>query len=225
MAISTTYFASLWPGAALEFQMGYQGRRRRWEGAYFAAPCGSASTVEPFPRHRTVLGKEEGVPFRRSCAEFGTSYAALTMEVAFAETILHQNGQFSGDTWLVDEATVLARYIIGFQRPKKPLLELVNLTGAYLKSLGLNNDLCSSDDYTGSMAVSAEVHDQLPHVDGIIYVSRQMNTGRAIVLFERSGLQRSSAVTPLKNHATIGALLTKLNVAMFRRGKPTGAPH
>lgn len=172
-----------------------------------------------FPATEPYWGKSKAYRFDDPAQSFGTTYAALSLEVAFAETILHQDGQFTGDTWLIDEKNILARHIIGFQRPKQPLLGLVNLTGAYLKALGLNNDLCSSDDYTASMAVSAAVHDQIPHVDGLIYVSRQMNTGHAIVLFERSGLERSSAVMPLKNHPTYGALLDKFNVAIFPSGR------
>lgn len=46
---------------------------------------------------------------------------------------------------------------------------------AGLKRLGLNNDLCASDDYTASMQVAAALHAQVPAADGILYVSRQLN--------------------------------------------------
>jgi hypothetical protein len=177
-----------------------------------------------FPATEPYWGKRKAYRFDDPAQAFGTTYAALTLDVAFAETILHQDGQFSGDTWLIDEKNIIDRHVIGYQRLKKPLLELVNLTGAYLKAIGLNNDLCSSDDYTDSMAISAEVHEQLPHVDGMIYVSRQMNIGRAIVLFERSDPQRSSTVMPLKNHSRYGTLLNTFNVAVLSSGRATKAP-
>ncbi|WP_157778337.1 RES family NAD+ phosphorylase [Massilia violaceinigra] len=178
-----------------------------------------------FPATEPYWGKSKAYRFDDPAQAFGTTYAALMLDVAFAETILHQNGQFSSGAWFIDEKNIAARHIVGFQRPKKPLLGLVNLTGSYLKALWLNNDLCSSDDYADSMLVSASLHDQLPDVDGIIYVSRQMNTGRAVALFERSCLQRSSTVMPLKNHPAFSALLSKFNVAILPSGRASTPRH
>ncbi|QPI52099.1 RES family NAD+ phosphorylase [Massilia antarctica] len=178
-----------------------------------------------FPATEPYWGKSKAYRFDDPAEVFGVTYAALMLDVAFAETILHQSGQFSDGAWFIDEKNIAARHIVGYQRPNKPLLALVNLTGSCLKALGLNNDLCSSDDYTDSMLVSASLHDQLPDVDGIMYVSRQMNTGRAVALFERSCLRRSSTVMPLKNHPAYGALLSKFNVAILPSGRTSTPRH
>ncbi|MDM5179652.1 RES family NAD+ phosphorylase [Massilia sp. DJPM01] len=178
-----------------------------------------------FPATEPYWGKSKAFRFDDPAQVFGTSYAALTLDVAFAETILHENGHFSAGAWFIDERNIAARHIVGYRRPKRPFLGLVNLTGSYLKAIGLNNDLCSSDDYTDSMVVSASLHDQLPDVDGIIYVSRQMNTGRAVALFERSCLQRSPTVVPLKNHPIYSVLLSKFNVIILSSGRTSKPRH
>ena len=69
-----------------------------------------------------------------------------------------------------------------------------------LKVLALNNDLCSSVDYTESMAVSSGLHAQLPDLDGIMDVSREMNTGLAVCLFQRSTVELEGTVTKLFDH-------------------------
>ena len=70
---------------------------------------------------------------------------------------------------------------------------LADLTGAALKSLGLNNDISASADYTASQAWAQAIHDASPHWDGIRYVSRQMNKGFAYAVFERTGLRKLKA--------------------------------
>lgn len=96
---------------------------------------------------------------------------------------------------------------------------LADLSGASLKALGLNNDVCSSDDYTGSMALSSALHAQLPELDGILYVSRQMNTGVAVALFERSKVALSGTVTRLVDHPDYDRLLDTFNVEILPGGR------
>ena len=54
---------------------------------------------------------------------------------------------------------ILERHIITYTRQVKPNLLVADFTGVNLKALGLNNDLCSSEDYTGSMAISSALHE------------------------------------------------------------------
>lgn len=65
--------------------------------------------------------------------------------------------------------------------------------GAALKSLGLNNDISASADYTTSQAWARAIHCANPRWDGIRYVSRQMNKVFAYAIFERSALRKLRA--------------------------------
>jgi hypothetical protein len=172
-----------------------------------------------FPKTEPYWGRNQAYRFDDPARNFGVTYAALTLEVAFAETILHQKGHFEDGQWLIDEANINARHVVRYQRVSAPALRLVDLTGSSLKALGLNNDLCSSDDYADSMVVSAALHDGLPDVDGIMYVSRQMNTGLAVALFERSAVALSATVVPLRDHAEYRSMLSTFNVAILPSGR------
>lgn len=175
-----------------------------------------------FPQSEPFWGKFKSRRFDDPAQIFGTTYAAPTMDVAFAETILRTKGHFIGNEWIVDESMIDERFVVRFQRPIRPVLQLLNLTGSNLKALGLNNDLCATDDYLESMTISATVHAQLPDVDGLLYVSRQMNSGLAVVLYERSAVAMAPDVTPLKKHAAYGDLLQSFNVSILpgARGQP-----
>lgn len=67
VATLTMFFASRATGPALECQMGLQGCRRSRNRAHLAPSREQASAAEPFPGNRTILGKEQGIPLRRSC--------------------------------------------------------------------------------------------------------------------------------------------------------------
>lgn len=171
------------------------------------------------PKTEPYWGKGKAYRFDDPARVYGATYTALHVKVAFAETILHQKGHFTGGQWIIDEANILERHIVTYSRPANPDLLVADLTGAALKSLGLNNDLCSSDDYTESMDVSAALHAQLSDLDGIMYISRQMNTGRAVALFERSDVKIAGKVIKLIDHPDYDALLSEFNVAILPSGR------
>jgi hypothetical protein len=172
-----------------------------------------------FPKTEPYWGKNKAYRFDDPAQVYGATYTALRMDVAFAETILHQKALFTGGQWVVDEASVVERHVVTYTRPARPNLLVADFTGVNLKALGLNNDLCSSDDYTESMAVSSSLHAQIPELDGIMYVSRQMNTGLAVALFERSKVELESKVTRLIDHPGYDDLLGMFNVAILPSGK------
>lgn len=122
---------------------------------------------------------------------FGTCYTASSIEVAFAEGVIHEAGRFAAGSHEVPAAELTERSAVRFCCARRKTLVLADLTGAALKSLGLNNDISASSDYTASQAWAKAIHDASPRWDGIRYVSRQMNKGFACAIFERSGLARS----------------------------------
>lgn len=120
---------------------------------------------------------------------FGTCYTANTVEVAFAESVIHECGRFAGAAYEVPQRELCERSIVQFRCEGRKTLVLADLTGAALKALGLNNDISASDDYTDSQRWAQAIHRAHPRWDGIRYVSRQMNKGFAYAIFERSGLK------------------------------------
>ena len=124
---------------------------------------------------------------------FGTCYAASSVEVAFAESVIHESGRFVAGANEVPASELTGRSLVRFRCVRRKTLVLADLTGAALKSLGLNNDISASSDYTASQAWAKAIHDASPRWDGIRYVSRQMNKGFAYAIFERSGLVKLRA--------------------------------
>jgi hypothetical protein len=124
---------------------------------------------------------------------FGTCYTASTIEVAFAESVIHECGRFVSGSYEVPAAELTERSVVRFTCDRRKSLVLADLTGAALKALGLNNDISASADYTASQAWARAIHGANPRWDGIRYVSRQMNKGFAYAIFERSGLHRLRA--------------------------------
>ncbi|MBE7419466.1 MAG: RES family NAD+ phosphorylase [Ideonella sp.] len=126
-------------------------------------------------------------------AAFGTCYTASTIEVAFAESVIHECGRFAGGRYEVPAPELTARSVVRFACERRKTLVLADLTGAALKALGLNNDISASADYTRSQAWARAIHDASRRWDGIRYVSRQMNKGFAYAIFERSAMRRLRA--------------------------------
>ena len=124
---------------------------------------------------------------------FGTCYAANSIEVAFAETVIHESGRFVGGSFEVPVAELTGRSVVRFACARRKTPVPADLTGTALKSLGLNNDISASADYTASQAWAHAIHHASPRWDGIRYVSRQMNKGFAYAIFERSGLLKFRA--------------------------------
>lgn len=122
---------------------------------------------------------------------FGTCYASMDLEVAFCESVIHENSWGHGAQYQVPMALLTSRHVVHLHRPAAPELVLADLTGAALKALKLKNDISAGDDYSVSMAWARAIHDADAKWDGICYVSRQLNTGRAIALFERSRVTKA----------------------------------
>jgi hypothetical protein len=122
--------------------------------------------------------------------EFGTCYTANSIEVAFAESVIHESGRFVDGAYEVPSAELTERSVVRFACEHRKTLVLADLTGAALKALGLNNDISALADYSVSQAWAQAIHDADPRWQGIRYVSRQMNKGFAYAIFERSGLKK-----------------------------------
>jgi hypothetical protein len=106
----------------------------------------------------------------------------LSLPVAFAESILHdaipEDGKFRIATSELVRANV--------HRFRGSLLHLADMTGAPLKQLGAHADLAGTSDYAITQAWALAVFNNVANVDGFMYMSRHLNTDKAVVLFDRA---------------------------------------
>ena len=124
---------------------------------------------------------------------FGTCYASDDIEVSFCESVIHDSAWLVDGRYQVPHALLTGRHVVQLHRPHRPELVLADLSGKALKKLGLNNDLCSGDDYIWPRSWGRAIHDASGRWDGIRYVSRQHNGGYAVALFERSGVTKAKS--------------------------------
>ncbi|MBI3154367.1 MAG: RES family NAD+ phosphorylase [Burkholderiales bacterium] len=146
-------------------------------------------------------------PSRVKARRYGTCYLGLSLEVAIAETVLHDEMPVKG-RFEVAAAEIETRYCARFKG--NPLV-LIDLTGAALKSM------------VGSSAISTIVPYDIPQrwsralarhpvcADGLLYMSRHVNSERAVVVFDRASAKLGEP-TYSRLPDTKGALRALLNL-------------
>ena len=65
---------------------------------------------------------------------FGTCYSASSIEVAFAESVIHECGRFVRGSYEVPAAELMERSVVRFACDRRKSLVLADLTGAALKA-------------------------------------------------------------------------------------------
>lgn len=139
--------------------------------------------------------------------EFHTCYFGLTLEVAIAETILHDQMPMEGQ-FILSYEEISQHYVHLFSGERLMLLEL---TGATLKRLAGNAELAGSSATPVTQQWSLAVFRNPRHFDGFIYMSRNLNTQRAVVLLDRASLKLRPLATaiPLPEARGFTAALAK----------------
>lgn len=139
--------------------------------------------VAGFNRNR--LGNARFSPLEVAGGLVPTLYAGSTLDVALMETVWHDAPTPSHGFHLVlKEATEPRR--VGSLKPSAAL-HLVDLTTVGLRRLGLaRSDVIDSNqvDYPITRQLSAWLYENKPDAQGICWISRQSDEGRAVVLFE-----------------------------------------
>lgn len=138
---------------------------------------------------------------------FGTCYLGRTLTVALAETVLHDEIPTQG-RFDIAASELDRRYVLEFSGDK---LKLANLHGAALKRMGGHGDLSGTHDYTLTQQWALGVFQNPAEFDGFIYMSRHINSGQAVVLFDRAKpkirLQRSTQLPYYAGFAQAARLL------------------
>ncbi|MDB5822976.1 MAG: hypothetical protein JWR21_1680 [Herminiimonas sp.] len=143
---------------------------------------------------------------------YGTCYFGCTLSVAICETLLHDRLPVSGG-FIVESSVIKSRFVLQFEASGGGSLKLADLTGAALKRMGGNALLSGSASYSTSKKWSAKVYAHPDAVDGLVYMSRQKNDDKAVVLFDRAcDKLKMTRATPLHSHPAFGTVATELNI-------------
>lgn len=148
-------------------------------------------------------------PNPNKTARYGTCYFGFKLSVALAETLLHDKKPVK-QNFLIEPDRIDNSFVLHYQGIP---LTLANMTGAPLKRAGLHGGLSGTSYYKTPQKWSKAIYDHPDNVDGFIYMSRHLNTDKAVVLFDRakSKIQMDTA-TPLPNYPGFARAATLLGI-------------
>lgn len=132
--------------------------------------------------------------------EFRSCYFGFSLGVAIAESLLHDEVPVNGE-FRFSRAVLEQRYVHRFTGPA---LRVLDLTGAMLKRLSGHADLAGTAAYAVTQQWSLAVFNNPLNFDGFIYMSRHLNTERALILFDRAAVRLRGKPSPLKLPDTPG---------------------
>jgi len=125
---------------------------------------------------------------------FGTSYMATSLCGALAETVLHDLMPQAGH-FIVPPDELESKYLVRFEGAS---LRLAKLTGIALKRIVGSSEISTVLPYDLPQSWAIALHAHPAKVDGILYMSRQLNDDKAVVVFDRAKRKFNTAVyTPL----------------------------
>lgn len=166
-------------------------------------------TGEPY------FGRTAGCRFDDPSKHFGTCYLGTDLQVAFAESVLH-NLEPKDGRFFVAESDITRRFALRFDGPD---LRLANLTGSSLLLLGGNGELSGTADYSLPQQWATAVVSHPAHVDGLIYISRRVSGSLAVALFERDRTRpipmTMTEAVPLYEHVDFVKTMKAFNVAVL----------
>jgi RES domain len=122
-------------------------------------------------------------PTRAKGKRFGTCYLGEGLEVAIAETVLHDEMPVGGRFNLAADE-LERRNCVRFSAGST--LNLVDLTGTALKSLVGSSEISTVLTYDLPQRWALALHRHPAGADGLLYMSRHVNNQRAVVVFDRA---------------------------------------
>lgn len=176
----------------------------------------SVTSLKRVGRHHNgepYFGKHAANRFDDPGKRFGTCYCGQQLDTAIAETVLHDElpdkGQFK-----IRQEDIDSRYLVTFAAGDDDgMLNLADLTGRHLKRLGGDNALSAEHPYDMPQQWSAAVHAHPANVDGFVFVSKQLNDKRAVVVFDRARKKFGTAIyTPLSNASGLSQAKKRLGI-------------
>ena len=166
-----------------------------------------------FRIHRTALGaKFFGASadwrFDDPNKSYGTLYAGLTPEIAFAETLLRGKGT------LIAEAELKLRSLCTFT--VRDDIRLVELHGKRMFKIDANANVTSGLPYNASQAWSSAFHHHPDAPDGIVYRGTRDNSQFALVLFDRAKhkIDDGASFPLMQDKTALGVLLDRYEAGL-----------
>lgn len=134
-------------------------------------------------------------PVRAGGRPLGSLYGAAGVEAALSETVFH-DVPVAGPGRVVPLAAVADRLLTRL-RPRRDLA-LIELHGFGLRRLGLRRAEVidtPAASYPQTAALAQDLYERCPAADGIVWMSRQLDSQRALLLW--SGRVRARDLEPL----------------------------
>ena len=167
------------------------------------------------PLHFRVAKKgQKAYRFDAPDGEFGVMYAAFSLEVCFAETLLRTRAyrRPADQPTLIDESELCSR---GIAQLAGERLMLADLTGSGLVRLHVDGSISTTPRYNIPRQGARALWKHPRRVDGIRYVSRFMNSQLAVALFDRCREKLSvHDASPLVEHPDLRRVLDLFNVGI-----------
>lgn len=146
--------------------------------------------------------------------KFGTCYCGQTLAATIAETILHDEIPVGG-AFRIREEEFEKRFLVTYDGGHP--LRLADLTGASLKRLGGDNNLSAETPYTVTQQWGAAVHGHPERVDGLLFVSKNLNDQQVVVVFDRARRKMGRpAYTPLSQAKGLAAAKRRLGIQIIK---------
>ena len=145
--------------------------------------------------------------------KYGTCYCGQTLDAAIAETILHDEMPVDG-TSSIRQEEFEKRFLVTYADvPSEGALRLADLTGANLKRLGGDNNLSAETPYGVTQLWGVAVHSHPANVDGLMFVSKNLNDEKIVVVFDRARAKLGPPTyTPLKDVKGLAASTKRLGI-------------
>lgn len=149
--------------------------------------------ISKYDSGEPYFGRSAGNRFddrsRPPSKRFGTCYLGLSLQVAIAETVLHDLMP-EGGHFVVSPDELESKQVVRFQGGT---LKLAKLSGTALKRIVGSSDISTIFPYDLPQAWAMALHAHPAKVDGLLYMSKQVNDEQAVVIFNRARRKFKSA--------------------------------
>jgi hypothetical protein len=169
--------------------------------------------ISKYDSGEPYFGRSAGNRFddhsRPPSKRFGTCYLGLSLQVAIAETVLHDLMP-EGGHFVVPPDELESKHVVRFQGGT---LKLAKLTGTALKRIVGSSEISTIFPYDLPQAWAVALHAHPEKIDGLLYMSKQVNDEQAVVIFNRARRKfKSASYTTLPHEAGVDVAIKALSI-------------
>jgi RES domain len=169
--------------------------------------------ISKYASGEPYFGRSAGNRFddrsRPPSKRFGTCYLGLSLQVAIAETVLHDLMP-EGGHFVVPPDELESKQVVRFQGGA---LKLAKLAGTALKRIVGSSEISMIFPYDLPQAWAMALHSHPAKVDGLLYMSKQVNDEQAVVIFNRARRKfKSASFTTLPHAPGFDVAIKALNI-------------